>query len=113
MRRNWAPRGATIPPAIERSQVPPKICVRDEAAGLPTRKDELAGQPQAVVPTEFRSERCAAERLGSNARLIPTIAFDWTVAPRTTVYITAPSPSETAVRTDYLAAALKGPRAVD
>jgi hypothetical protein len=76
------------------------------------RKDELAGQPQAVVPMEERSERYAAERLGSNARLIPTIAFDWTVAPRTTVYITAPSPSETAVRTDYLAAALKGPRAL-
>jgi hypothetical protein len=61
---------------------------------------------------EERSERYAAERLGSNARLIPTIAFDWTVAPRTTVYITTPSPIETAVRTDYLVAALKGPRVV-
>jgi hypothetical protein len=75
------------------------------------RKDELARPPPAVVPMEERSERRAAERLGSNARLIPTIAFDWTVAPRTTVYITAPSPIEPAVRTDYLEA-LKGPRAV-
>jgi len=74
------------------------------------RKDELAGQPQAV-PMEERSERYAAERLSSNARLIPTIAFDWTVAPRTTVYITAPSPAETAALTDYLAAPLRGPRA--
>jgi hypothetical protein len=72
------------------------------------RKDELPRQPQAVVPMEERSER----RLGSNARLIPTIAFDWPVAPRPTVYITARSPIETAVRTDYSAAALKGPRAV-
>src|SRR6266550_3782947 len=37
--------------------------VSDEAAGLPMRKDELAGQPQAVVPMEERSD---AERLGSN-----------------------------------------------
>jgi hypothetical protein len=86
---------------------------RDEAAGPPMRRDELAGQPQAVVPTEERSDRYAAERLSSNARLIPTIAFDWTAAPRTAVYITAPSPIETAVRTDHLAAALKGPRAVE
>jgi len=75
------------------------------------RKDELAGQPQAVVPMEERSERYAAERLSSNARLIPTIAFDWTVAPRTTVYITTSSPIETAALTDYLASPLKGPQA--
>jgi len=75
------------------------------------RKDELAGQPQAVVPMEERSERYAAERLCSNGRLIPTIALDWTVAPRTTVYITTSSPIETAVHTDHLPAALKGPRA--
>jgi hypothetical protein len=87
--------------------------VRDEAAGLPMRKDELAEQPQAVVPMKERSERYAAEKLGSNARLIPTIAFDWTTAPRTTVYITAASPIETAVLTNYLATPLKGPRAVE
>jgi len=86
---------------------------RYEAAGPPLRKDELAGQPQAVVPTEERIERYAALTLGSNARLIPTIAFDSTVAPRTTVYITSASPIETAVRPDYLAAALKGPPAVE
>jgi hypothetical protein len=38
--------------------------VRDEAAGPPMRKDELAGQPQAVVPMEEQTERCAAEGLG-------------------------------------------------
>jgi hypothetical protein len=86
---------------------------RDEAAGLPMRKDELAGQPQAVVPMEERSERYAAERLGSNARLIPTIPFDWTVGPRTAVYITASSPIETAVLTDYLARPLTGPRTIE
>jgi hypothetical protein len=74
------------------------------------RKDELTGQPQAVVPTEERSETYATERLGSNARLIPTIAFDWTAAPRTAVYITASSPTET-VCTDYMATPLKGPAA--
>jgi hypothetical protein len=77
------------------------------------RKDELAGQPQAVVPTEERGERYAAEGLGSNARLIPTIAFDWTVAPKTAVYITPSSPIETAVLTQYTATPLKGPRAVE
>jgi hypothetical protein len=86
---------------------------RYEAAGPPMRKDELAGQPQAIVPTEERIERHAVETRGSNARLIPTIAFDSTVAPRTIVYITAASPIETAVRPDYLAAALKGPPAVE
>jgi len=86
---------------------------RYEAAGPPMRKDELAGQPQAIVPTEERIERYAMETLGSNARLIPTIAFDSTVAPRTTVYITAASPIETAGRPNYLAAALKGPPAVE
>jgi hypothetical protein len=72
------------------------------------RKDELTGQPQAFVPMEERSERYAAERLGSNGRLIPTMAFDWTVAPRTAKYITASSTIETAVLTDYLATPLKG-----
>jgi hypothetical protein len=48
-----------------------------------------------------------------NARLIPTIAFDWSVAPRTAVYITASSPIETAVLTDDMATPLKGLRAVE
>ena len=77
------------------------------------RQDELAGQPQAVVPKEERTERYATESLGSSARLIPTIAFDWSAAPRTAVYITAPSPTETALRTDYIATPLQGPRPVE
>jgi hypothetical protein len=77
------------------------------------RKDELAGQPQAFVPTEERTEGYATGRLGSSARLIPTIAFDWSVAQRTAVYITASSPTETAVRADYMATALKCPRPIE
>jgi hypothetical protein len=77
------------------------------------RKDELAGHPHAVVPTEERTERYATERLGSSARLTPTIAFDWSAAPRTAVYITASTPTETAVGTDYVATPLKGPRPVE
>ena len=77
------------------------------------RKDELAGQPQAIVLTEERIERYAVETLDSNARLIPTIAFDWTAAPKTAVYITASSPTETVARADYVATPLKGPRSVE
>ena len=99
-----------LPSARPVSQAVHNQVVRDEAAGLPMRQDELAGQPQAVVPKEERTERYATESLGSSARLIPTIAFDWSAAPRTAVYITAPSPTETALRTDYIATPLQGPR---
>ena len=102
-----------LPSARPVSQAVHNQVVRDEAAGLPMRQDELAGQPQAVVPKEERTERYATESLGSSARLIPTIAFDWSAAPRTAVYITAPSPTETALRTDYIATPLQGPRPVE
>jgi hypothetical protein len=75
----------------------------------------VGGQIDESKSALYRLQRndSAAERLGSNARLIPTIAFDSTVASRSTVYITAPSPIEAVVHPDYLAAALKRPRPVE
>src|SRR6516164_11208717 len=72
-----------------------------------------AARPLRLWPTRWTRFGCAlpGKRVSHWERLIPTIALDWTVAPRTTVYITTSSPIETAVHTDHLPAALKGPRA--